>query len=336
MIPFTISKDDIRTAAALLRAGETVVFPTETTYRLGADASNALAVRRIFQIKGRPVDHSLIVHIADAAQLDLWAKNIPDTAWRLAAQFWPGPLTLVLPRRSDVMQQITGGQDTISVRVPDHPVAAALLRAFGGGIATRVANRFGRVGPATAHQVCDERGSQVSMILDSGPCRVGVESTIISLRHGAAVLLRSGALSVEAIEGTLNQKILLAPPTVRKVYASGMPGSHYVPATSLEIHPANALWPWALQLAWQGYKVAVLKLGDDGECFESRGITSFYMPASADEYGRVLFAMLHRLDHAGFDRLLAEAPPTTQEWLAINDRMLRAAQVRYRETWRRY
>lgn len=134
MIPHTIPEDDIQVAAALLRAGETVAFPTETVYGLGADAANPLAVRRVFEIKGRPDYHPLIVHIADASQLDLWAQDIPATAWRLATQFWPGPLTLILPRRSDVPQEITGGQDTIGVRVPDHPVAAALLRAFGSGM----------------------------------------------------------------------------------------------------------------------------------------------------------------------------------------------------------
>ena len=332
MIPHAIPEDDIQAAVALLRAGETVAFPTETVYGLGADASNPQAVRRIFEIKGRPDYHPLIVHIAAASQLDLWAQDIPATAWRLAAQFWPGPLTLILPRRSEVPQEITGGQDTIGVRVPDHPVTAALLRAFGGGIAAPSANRFGRVSPTTAQHVCDELGSQVGMILDGGPCRVGLESTIISLVHGVAVLLRPGGLSVEALESTLNQKIMLAPPAVRKVRAPGMLASHYAPATPLEIHPAGALWHRALQLAWQGYKVAVLKLGDAGECFDSRGITRFHMPALAGEYGRVLYATLHRLDRAGFDRLLAEAPPATQEWLAINDRMRRAAQSTVKST----
>lgn len=324
--PDTIPEDDIQAAAALLRAGETVAFPTETVYGLGADASNPRAVRQIFEIKGRPADHPLIVHIADVSHLDVWAENIPSAVWRLASQFWPGPLTLILPRRSNVLQEVTGGQDTVGVRVPDHPVASALLRAFGGGVAAPSANRFGRVSPTTAQHVYDELGSRVGMILDGGPCRIGVESTVVSLVHGAAVLLRPGGVSVEALEDTLNQKILPVLPHVRKIRAPGMLASHYAPATPLEVHPTCALWCRALQLAWQGNKVAVLKCGDDGKRFESARITIFYMPGAADEYGRVLYAILHRLDGAGFDRLLVEALPATQEWLAINDRMQRAAQ----------
>ena len=327
MNSIVIPKNDIHAAVALLRAGEVVAFPTETVYGLGADASNPQAVRQIFEIKGRPDHHPLIVHIADAPQLDLWAEDIPDTAWRLAAQFWPGPLTLILSRRSDVAREITGGQDTIGVRVPDHPMAAALLRAFGGGIAAPSANRFGRVSPTTAQHVCDELGSRVGMILDGGSCRIGVESTIVSLVHGMAVLLRPGGLSVEALEDTLKQKILLPPPAICKVRAPGMLASHYAPATPLEIHPAEALWCRVVQLSRQGYKVAVLKLYDDGAYVDSRRVTCLHMPILAGEYGRVLYATLHSLDHAGFDRLLAEEPPATQAWLAINDRMQRAAQA---------
>jgi L-threonylcarbamoyladenylate synthase len=324
--PYTIPDDEIQAAATLLRAGETVAFPTETVYGLGADASNPLAVQNIFEIKGRPNYHPLIVHIAEAAQLQAWARSIPDAAWRLAEAFWPGPLTLILQRSSQVPNEVTGGQDTVGVRVPDHPVAAALLRAFGGGIAAPSANRFGQVSPTTAQHVHDKLGSRVSMILDGGPCRIGVESTIVSLMHGQAVLLRPGGLPVEAIEDTLNKKILLAQPIASKVRASGMLDSHYAPATPIEIHPADELWHRAHQLAKLGHKVAVLNLSDDNKYVDSGGITSFQMPLLADEYGREFYATLHRIDHASFHRILAEAPPATQEWAAINDRMRRAAQ----------
>lgn len=326
MNPYAIPDDEIQAAAELLRAGETVAFPTETVYGLGADASNPLAVRKIFEIKGRPSYHPLIVHIAAASQLPAWAQNIPDAAWRLAEAFWPGPLTLILQRSSQVPNEVTGGQDTVGLRVPDHPVATTLLRAFGGGIAAPSANRFGQVSPTTAQHVHDKLGSRVSMILDGGPCRIGVESTIVSLAHGEAVLLRPGGLSVEAIEDTLDKKILLAQPAASKVRASGMLASHYAPATPIEIHPADELWRRAHQLANLGYKVAVLNLSDNNKCAGSGGITSFQMPLLANEYGRELYATLHRIDHARFDRLLAEAPPSTQEWVAINDRMRRAAQ----------
>lgn len=329
---YTIPDDEIQAAAALLRIGETVAFPTETVYGLGADASNPLAVQKIFEIKGRPNFHPLIVHIAAASQLPAWAQNIPDAAWQLAAAFWPGPLTLILQRSGQVPNEVTGGQDTVGLRVPDHPVATTLLRAFGGGIAAPSANRFGQVSPTTAQHVHDKLGSRVGMILDGGPCRIGVESTIVSLVHGEAVLLRPGGLSVEAIEDTLNKKILLAQPNSFKVRASGMLDSHYAPTTPIEIHPADELWLRARQLANLGYKVAVLNLSDNNKGVGGAEITSFQMPLLADDYGRELYSTLHRIDHASFDRLLAEAPPTTQAWVAINDRIRRAAQGTANET----
>ena len=331
MISETTLENDIRTAASLLRAGETVAFPTETVYGLGADASNPLAIQKIFRIKGRPADHPLIVHIADVTQLDLWAENIPRAVWRLSARFWPGPLTLILPRRSDVPREITGGQDTIGVRVPDHPVATALLQTFGSGIAAPSANRFGRVSPTTAEHVREGLGSRVGMVLDGGPCRVGVESTILSLLHGNAVLLRPGGLSVEELEDTLGQRILLSIPMEQKVRAPGMLASHYAPVTPLEIHPTNTLWHRVLQMVWQGKNVAVLKLGDDGKAFESSKVTIICMPPKAVEYGSKLYSTLHRLDRGGFDCLLLELPPDASEWLAVNDRLRRAAQSPSRE-----
>ncbi len=323
--PHPIPQDDIPAAAAVLRAGGTVAFPTETVYGLGADASNPLAVRQIFEIKGRPADHPLIVHIADVSQLDVWAENIPDAAWHLAEQFWPGPLTLILPRRGNVLDEITGGQDTVGLRVPAHPVALALLRAFGGGIAAPSANRFGRVSPTTAQHVRDELGSSVGLILDGGPCHVGVESTIVGLTTGKAVLLRPGGLSIVAIEHVLKQKILRTSPAARTERVSGMLDSHYATATPIEILPVGALWQRALQLAGRGLKIAALKRCHDSECFDSSGITTFYMPGPAKEYAHAFYATLHRLDHGGFDRLLIEALPATDEWLAVNDRMQRAA-----------
>ncbi len=324
--PHPIPQDDIPAAAAMLRAGGTVAFPTETVYGLGADASNPLAVRQIFEIKGRPDYHPLIVHIADVSQLDVWAENIPDAAWQLAEQFWPGPLTLILPRRGNVLDEITGGQDTVGLRVPAHPVALALLRAFGGGIAAPSANRFGRVSPTTAQHVRDELGSRVDVILDGGPCHVGVESTIVGLTTGKAVLLRPGGLSIEAIEHVLQQKILRTSPAARTERVSGLLDSHYAPATPIEILPVGALWQRALQLAGQGLKVAVLfqESGPRNQA-SGEGVTHIHMPSSAREYGRIFYATLHRLDHGGFDRLLIEAPSATDEWLAINDRMQRAA-----------
>ena len=327
-MPDMVALDAIPSAAELLRAGGTVAFPTETVYGLGADAANPLALRRVFEVKGRPADHPLIVHITDASHLPRWARDIPEAAWRLAAAFWPGPLTLILRRRDDVLNEVTGGQDTVGLRVPNHPVAAALLRAFGGGIAAPSANRFGRVSPTTAQHVRDELGARVGMILDGGPCRVGVESTIVSLAHGKATLLRPGGLSVAAIEEVLQQKLALTQMTGQEVRVPGALVAHYAPATPLELYPSDALWHRAGRLAMQGCKVAVLALGDAGKCqrIASDGFAYIPMPGLADEYANMLYATLHRLDRDGFDYLLAETPPETWPWLAVRDRLRRAAQ----------
>jgi len=195
--------EDIVIAAAILQRGGVVAFPTETVYGLGADALNAAAVERIFTIKGRPTHHPLIVHLADAAQLHEWARDIPEIAYTLAAHFWPGALTLILKRAARVPDNVTGGQDTIGLRVPDHPVALELLQKFGGGIAAPSANRFGRISPTAQEHVRTELGSAVDMILDGGPCQVGLESTIVSLVGERPVILRPGGVSREALEAVL-------------------------------------------------------------------------------------------------------------------------------------
>lgn len=317
--------NDIQAAAALLKAGGTVAFPTETVYGLGADASNPSAVRSIFQIKGRPDYHPLIVHIAQASCLSAWAQDIPDTAHQLAAAFWPGPLTLILKRSHLVPNEVTGGQDTVGLRVPDHPVASELLRAFGGGIAAPSANRFGQISPTTAQHVHETLGAEVGMILDGGACRIGVESTILHLTHQHATLLRPGGLSVEAIEAVLRQKVVQTQPGLA-VRASGTMDSHYAPTTPIEVHPISALWNRARQLTEQGnFRVAVLSLGTNDEAYGGAGITTFRMPTAMIDYGHELYATLHRLDQAKFDCLLVEAPPSTSAWVAINDRLRRAA-----------
>ena len=325
MNPSAILQYEIRTAVALLQAGKTVAFPTETVYGLGADAANPSAVKQIFQIKGRPAAHPLIVHIADISHMESWATDIPAAAWKLAEQFWPGPLTLILPRRSNVPLEVTGGQDTVGLRVPQHPVASALLHAFGGGIAAPSANRFGRISPTTAQHVSEELGTQVGMILDGGACTVGLESTIIKLTDNHPLLMRPGGLSIEAIEQALHQKISHAPPAVPTIRVSGMLDAHYAPVTPLELLPAPILREQALHLAQRGQQVAVLMRGHDSARHNSSGVTTFFMPGSPVEYAHALYAMLHRVDHGDFDHLLIEAPPDTGEWLAINDRLRRAA-----------
>ena len=195
-------------AVELLRAGELVAFPTETVYGLGADAGNPEALAKIFAAKGRPADHPLIVHVPDVAHLDQWAREIPDAAHLLAQAFWPGPLTLILKRQPTVPDLVTGGQDTVGLRIPHHPLALQLLKAFDGGIAAPSANRFGHISPTTAQHVREELGAAVALVLDGGPCSVGIESTIVDLSRGDPVILRPGMISAAQIDQALHQQVV--------------------------------------------------------------------------------------------------------------------------------
>ena len=324
----------IEAAAAILRKGGVVAIPTETVYGLAADASNAEAVKRIFAVKGRPADHPLIVHIADESQLGYWASVVPQAAKVLARQFWPGPLTLILLRNKNVLDVITGGQDTIGLRVPDHPVALALLRAMGAdvGLAAPSANRYGRISPTTAQHVHDELGDSVDMILDGGPCQVGLESTIVSCIGDSVTVLRPGGIPVSAIEEVLQHKIEVVDSTDAKIRVSGSVLSHYAPNTPLELVTKETLWERACSLEEQGLRVAILEWSSPDEVHLSSTVHSDHadivrtaMPANAVIYGQMLYATLRRLDNEHFDRLLAEAPPQTVEWLAVADRLKRAS-----------
>ncbi|NUR84717.1 MAG: threonylcarbamoyl-AMP synthase, partial [Nonomuraea sp.] len=223
----TATTSDIEQAAGVLRAGGLVAIPTETVYGLAADAENAAAVARIFEVKGRPPTHPLIVHVGGAGQLDAWAERVPATARLLADHFWPGPLTLVLPRGPRVPLETTGGLDTMAVRVPDHPVALALLSAFGGGVAAPSANRFGSVSPTTAGHVRAELGDAVDFVLDGGPCEVGVESTIVDVTGETPAVLRPGGVTREDLEAVLGHP--LAVPATSHVRVPGQHPSHYAP-----------------------------------------------------------------------------------------------------------
>ncbi len=289
---------DLAPAVQRLKAGGLVAFPTETVYGLGADARNPLAVRRIFAAKGRPADHPLIVHLPGAAALADWA--LPDPrADQLAARFWPGPLTMILRRRPGVPDEVTGGRDTVGLRVPDHPLALALLAAFDGGLAAPSANRFGRVSPTTADHVRSELGD-AALVLDGGPCRVGLESTIVDLSGPQAAVLRPGAVTAAALEAVLGP--LGAPGDTA---APGTLASHYAPHTALLLSDdpdAEA----ARQRA-QGRTVAVMPAGD---------------PAT---HAARLYAELRRLDALGVDLLVAELSDDAGLGVAINDRLRRAA-----------
>ncbi|KPK08039.1 MAG: translation factor Sua5, partial [Betaproteobacteria bacterium SG8_39] len=207
--------DAVRRAAEILARGGLVAFPTETVYGLGADASNPAAMQRLYAVKRRPADHPVIVHFADAARAFAWAREIPEAARTLAARFWPGPLTLILKRSAKAADFVTGGQDSVGLRVPGHPVAHALLEAFGGGVAAPSANRFGQVSPTTAAHVRADLGDDVDCVLEGGASEIGIESTIVDLSGGRALLLRPGTIGRAALEAALGA------PMVEKAAAGG-------------------------------------------------------------------------------------------------------------------
>lgn len=322
---------DVTLAAGALRAGKVVAIPTETVYGLGADALNVEAVRRVFAIKRRPADHPLIVHLADAAQIDDWALDIPDEALQLAARFWPGPLTLILPRHARVPDVVTGGQDSVGLRVPAQPLARALLAAFGGGIAAPSANRFGRVSATTALHVQQELGGEVDVILDGGACPLGIESTIVSFLNGSPRLLRPGAITPTMLAETLGRPLTaVGGPTVR---APGSHAAHYAPATPMALLATPQLWQEARAAAAQGQRVAVLHFGNrQPEDSPVRDIIRFRLPADAGACAHDLYATLRAADASGAALLLAEMPPLGEAWLAIRDRLARAAAVSAPET----
>ena len=312
---------EIARAVRLLRAGELVAFPTETVYGLGADAANPQAVAKIFAAKGRPADHPLIVHLAGAAVLDAWAREVPDAAYKLAAAFWPGPLTLILKRAAKVPDAVTGGQDTVGLRVPDHPLALALLAGFGGGIAAPSANRYGRISPTTAAHVRSELGDAVALVLDGGPCPIGIESTIVDLSRGAPAVLRPGAISAADI-----MRVLGAGATIDEAMGgdrprvSGSHAGHYAPQTRLRLLMREQLLPAALVA---GQRVAVLARHPRPS--PAAGIDWQVAPGDAAGYARELYAALRRLDESGADLILVEAPPRDAAWAAVEDRLQRAA-----------
>ena len=314
--------NDIEAAVSRLRAGGLVAFPTETVYGLGADAANPDAVRRIFAVKGRPSDHPLIVHIGDAAMMLAWAREIPPVALRLAERFWPGPLTLIL-KRGQAPLEVTGGQDSVGLRVPGHPVALELLRRFGGGIAAPSANRFGRVSPTRAEHVLDEFGESVDLILAGGDCRVGLESTILSLVGEQPVLLRPGAIAASELEAVIGAP-LAGQPINTDVRAPGMLESHYAPDTRLLLCCPEQLAATSRELTARGLRIAVMMRTLSADELPN-GPHQHPMPAGASEYGRQLYASLRRLDDADFDIILVEQPPDEEAWRAVNDRLGRAS-----------
>jgi len=316
-------RPEIERAVALLRAGELVAFPTETVYGLGADAANAAAVAKIFVAKGRPADHPLIVHLPDASHLARWAREVPIEAEQLAAAFWPGPLTLILKRQPGVPDAVTGGQDTVGLRVPSHPLALELLAAFDGGIAAPSANRFGRISPTTADHVREELGGRVPLVLDGGACPVGIESTILDLSRGVPVLLRPGAIGAADIARVLGRAPEIAAPQADAPRVSGSLDAHYAPRTPLQLVSSDGLL-FALRNALvAGEKVAVL--APTAQAISHDLVTWKQSPAEPAGFAHDLYASLRELDALGCVRILVQQPPAGEAWLAVNDRLRRAA-----------
>jgi L-threonylcarbamoyladenylate synthase len=312
---------ELDAAVQALRDGELVAFPTETVYGLGAHAGHPAALRRVFDLKGRPPSHPLIVHIDSARFLGRWAREIPPAAEQLAASFWPGPLTLVLPRAYNVHPLITGGQDTVAVRIPAHPMAQQLLTAFGGGIAAPSANRYGRLSPTRAEHVREEFGDAVRVVMDGGDSKIGLESTIVACLNGSVRLLRPGAISWSQLRGVVGDVA-----TGTSADAPRVPGSqatHYAPSTPLTIASGEEVEPLAAALSAAGARVAVLALRPPLRAHQF--VTWINGGMRAESYAHDLYANLRALDRSGCTRILVQAVPDEERWDAVRDRLARAA-----------
>ncbi|RMG98300.1 MAG: threonylcarbamoyl-AMP synthase [Deltaproteobacteria bacterium] len=309
----------IETAARALRAGALVAFPTETVYGLGARADDPHAVARIFAAKGRPADHPLIVHVAEASALAQIAASVPPSAWTLAERFWPGPLTLVLPKAPSVPPEVTGGLDTVAVRVPAHPVARALLQAAQVPVAAPSANRFGRTSPTTAAHVQAEFGDTVAYVLDGGPCTVGLESTIVDLSGATPAILRPGGIPRVAVEAALGTHLNTS--NANRPRAPGSLPAHYAPAVPLEVVPAADLERY---VADHGDDLPVGLLAFEAPPFGDEALRFWAMPADPVAYGRLLYARLREAESC-CGRILVASPPEDPAWEAVWDRLRRAA-----------
>lgn len=319
----TIEKQ-IKQAVSFLKQGKLVIIPTETVYGLGADASNPNALKKIFKAKGRPQSHPLIVHIADSSYLSEWAVDIPETAYKLAKTFWPGPLTLVLKRAPHVSTVITGGQDTIALRVPAHPIAQQILSMFKGGIAAPSANSFGYISPTTIEHVNKEMGNKVSLIIDGGPCQIGIESTIIDLSHDEPTLLRPGMISHVMIEQALGRPVDLHPQSAPRI--SGSLPSHYAPITPTILVESSELQSFVESKI----KISSLAVLARQACPYNKQISDYWLnwialPNKPKAYANKLYKEMRQLDLLDFDSIIIEDVPDDTEWLAIRDRIKRAS-----------
>ncbi len=313
----------IARAAEVLRRGGLVAFPTETVYGLGANALDADAVRRIFEVKGRPANNPIIVHVAEVEPARQLVADWPAAAERLAGRFWPGPLTLVLPRRDIIPDGVTAGGPTVAVRMPAHPVALALIRAAGVPVAAPSANRSTQLSPTLAEHVLHGLQGRIDLVLDGGPTSGGLESTVLDLTSPPRVL-RPGLVSMTELEAILGPvgRPDVAPDVAAPLPSPGVLPRHYAPRTPLECVADGARR--AKELLEAGLRVGQLALaGSSG--LERSGATTVVMPAEASAYAASLYATLHALDALGLDRIVVDLPPNGEEWLAVRDRLRRAS-----------
>ena len=320
-------------AAALLEQGKLVAFPTETVYGLGADAENPLAVAAIYAAKGRPANHPVIVHVAEHADLQRWAQHIPLEAEKLIQAFWPGPLTLILKRLPDIPDVVSGGQDTIGLRCPSHPVALNLLKQFKkgqGGIAAPSANRFGHVSPTTAQHVMTEfaalHANVIAGLIDGGASEVGIESTIIDCSRISAngiVLLRPGYITAEEIAAVIGLEVKAPDQAAPRV--SGALDAHYAPRTPLLLIKQDELQQVMKILEANQQSFVVMTCGVGKSSFQPSALMTYQLPSNAKAYAHGLYAGLRLLDEKKAQIMLVELPPQDEAWLGVNDRLRRAA-----------
>ncbi len=313
--------DDIDRAVAVLARGGLVAFPTETVYGLGADATNADAIARLYAVKGRPLGHPVIVHLGDAGQLDDVALEPSHAARALAAACWPGPLTLVVPRRAGaIVDGVTGGRATVGVRVPAHPLALDLLRRFARGVAAPSANRFGRVSPTAAEHVRNDLGDDVDLVLDGGPCEVGVESTIVACLDDRITVLRVGGVPVARIAEIVGRDVSIA--DRGEIAAPGTLEAHYSPRARVVVAEPDAVDDRVDALG-PDLAIGVLALAD--VALHVTGVTRLDPPRDIDDYARVLYARLRDADRLALDVVVAVPPPDVGIGAAVRDRLTRAA-----------
>ncbi len=332
----------IEQALHCLKAGQLVAIPTETVYGLGADADNPDAVARVYTAKNRPTHNPLIIHIACAEAMRNWAIEIPDNAWILAKACWPGPLTLILKRHPRVSNMITGQQETVALRVPNHPLTLSLLEHFGGGIVAPSANPYGYLSPTTAEHVRESLGDKVDYILDGGPCTIGIESTIVYLAGTQPIIVREGAFSASALSDLLKQKVISKTAirnadlnaSLETLQSPGSDHQHYAPRKPLYLYPRNdgdvvpnkeGFVHNNQDARHKALSYGVLSFSLRPEALENIPHVWIQMPNDPVEYARRLYDVLHQLDQSAIEAIFVEAVPQTEAWLAIQDRLQRAA-----------